>query len=143
MMEWLTANLKWLLAVGLIGVPTLIEITPVKLDPWSFCLNKVKTLLYGDILTKIEKIDTKLDEHIEKNELDGTKACRLRILRFNDELIRKIDHTKEHFDEILDDISAYEKFCAEHADYENAKAELSIENIKRVYLRCEETNGFL
>lgn len=142
-MDWLTANLKWLLAVGIIGIPTLIEITPIKLNPWSFFSKSIKTFLYGDILIQIEQTNAKLDGHIEKNELDGIKSCRLRILRFNDELIRKIGHTKEHFDEILNDISTYEKYCTEHTEYENAKAELSIENIKRVYLRCEETNGFL
>ena len=142
-MEFLTEHIKWLIALGVLGVPTLIQFTPLKVNPWSFCLKKIKTLLYGEVLKEIEQINKKLDGHIEKNELDGTKACRLRILRFNDELIRKMDHTKEHFDEILEDISYYEKYCETHPNYVNAKAELSIENIRRVYRHCEKTNSFL
>lgn len=52
-------------------------------------------------------------------------------------------HTKEHFDQILDDVTRYEKFCAEHPEYENNKAVMAIENIKRVYQKCSNDNTFL
>lgn len=126
-----------------VAVLSFVQITPIKINPWSSLFNVIKKLLYGDILSQINDIDSKLDKHIQKDELDGIKSCRLRILRFNDELIQGIKHTKEHFDEILDDISTYEKYCDTHDDYENAKAEMAIENVKRVYRHCEETNGFL
>ena len=45
--------------------------------------------------------------------------------------------------ESLMDAAAYEKFCAEHPEYENNKAVLAIENIKRVYQNCSNENTFL
>lgn len=70
-------------------------------------------------------------------------TCRYRILRFNDEILHDQKHTKEHFDQILDDVTRYEKFCTEHPEYENNKAVLAIENIKRVYKKCSDENTFL
>lgn len=51
--------------------------------------------------------------------------------------------TKEHFDQILDDITRYERYCADHPEYENNKAVFAIANIKRVYQKCADENIFL
>ena len=52
-------------------------------------------------------------------------------------------HTKEEFDEILYSVTYYERYCEDHPKYENNRAVLAIENIKRVYKECMETNDFL
>lgn len=70
-------------------------------------------------------------------------TCRYRILRINDEILHDQKHTKEHFDQILDDITRYEQFCTDHPDYENNKAVMAIKNIKRVYEKCSDDNTFL
>ena len=82
----------------------------------------------------------RLAKMIAENE---ATTCRYRILRFNDEILHDQKHSKEHFDQILEDITRYEKFCAEHPEYENNKAILAIENIKRVYKRCSDEGTFL
>ena len=94
-------------------------------------------------------------ETAQQDNLDGLKrlgrmiaeneatTCRYRILRFNDEILHEQKHTKEHFDQILDDVTRYEQFCSDHPEYENNKAVLAIENIKKVYQRCSEENTFL
>ena len=82
----------------------------------------------------------RLAKMIAENE---ATTCRYRILRFNDEILHDQKHTKEHFDQILDDVTRYEKFCAEHPEYENNKAVMAIENIKRVYQKCSNDNTFL
>lgn len=74
---------------------------------------------------------------------NGATTCRYRILRFNDEILHDQRHTKEHFDQILDDVTRYEKFCKDHPEYENNKAILAIENIKRVYKKCTDEGTFL
>ena len=52
-------------------------------------------------------------------------------------------HSKEHFDEILFDIDAYEQYCSTHPDYKNNKAVLAIGTIKEVYADCIEEHSFL
>ncbi len=81
-----------------------------------------------------------LAKMIAENE---ATTCRYRILRFNDEILHDQKHTKEHFDQILDDITRYEQFCTDHPDYENNKAVMAIKNIKRVYEKCSDDNTFL
>ena len=90
-------------------------------------------------LNNLESLN-RLAKMIAENE---ATTCRYRILRFNDEILHEQKHTKEHFDQILDDVTRYEKFCAEHPEYENNKAVLAIENIKRVYQNCSNDNSFL
>lgn len=84
----------------------------------------------------LEKLSRKLAE-------TETTTCRYRILRFNDEILHDCKHSKEHFDQILDDITQYEKYCEEHSEYENNKAVLAIENIKRIYQKCSNESLFL
>ena len=52
-------------------------------------------------------------------------------------------HSKEHFDEILEDIDEYEDYCRDHEDYENNKAVLAINTIKEEYTYCLTHHDFL
>ena len=56
-------------------------------------------------LNNIERLEV-LTREIGQSE---ATTCRYRILRFNDEILHEQRHTKEHFDQILDDITRYEQ----------------------------------
>lgn len=92
---------------------------------------------------KMQNLSDKMDKLSKANGEGMTYTWRYRILRFNDEIIQEVRHTKEHFDQILEDIDNYEKFCKENPDFPNNKAVLAIKNIKDVYDRCVEENDFL
>ena len=63
--------------------------------------------------------------------------CRIRILRFSDELRRGVNHSEESFNNVLEDIDNYTEYCVEHEDvYINSKAYAAIRNIKSVHDRC-------
>lgn len=84
-----------------------------------------------------------LDRMAASIEENDVTACRYRILRFNDELISEVYHTQEHFNQILDDVTRYERYCEEHPNYENNKAVLAIQNVKNTYKKCADKNLFL
>lgn len=130
-------------AVGLIALLSLVQIAPIEINPWSFIARSIGKAMNREIIEKVDKVQRSLDEHIIANEERDVKQCRLRVLRFNDEIIQGQKHTREHFNEILDDITEYEHYCDDHPDYENSKAVLAIENVKRIYRQCEEDNSFL
>ena len=112
-------------------------IAPIKVNPWSAIARAIgKALIGGDIMAKLE-------EHIRVDDERDADMHRYRLLRFNTELLRKTRHTKEEFDEILYSVTYYERYCEDHPKYENNRAVLAIENIKRVYKECMETNDFL
>lgn len=122
---------------------TIIQIFPIKLDPWSWLFRKIGKIMNEEIDTKVNSLEkglTKLQISCDERAMND---CRTRILRFNDEILHKQLHTKEHFDQILVDISNYEMYCSEHKDYKNNIANLAIKHVKDTYNNCEADGTFL
>ena len=135
---------------GIIVGSGIIEVSPIKLNPWTWLLSPLRKAITGDLSDKmtaigkdVSKLQADLDDHIDSYQQDKASTARQRILRFNDEILQHQKHTKEHFDEILADIDFYEDYCADHPKYPNNKAVIAIENIKNTYKKCQEHNGFL
>lgn len=78
-------------------------------------------------------------------DFDEEKAvqARVRIVKFNDEILTGQKHSRESFDQSLSDIDTYDRFCATHPNFVNSKTKLSSENIKRTYQECESKHSFL
>lgn len=98
---------------------------------WSFIQfmvsrkdNQKKEL--GQIKTAIEDLSDKVDRN-------QAILARTHILRFDDELINGIDHSKEYFSQQLQDIDTYEAYCKLHPDFKNNYAVIASEHIKKVY----------
>lgn len=142
-MDWLTERIEWLIVVGVLGIPSLIQISPLKINPWSSLSKAIKKLLYGDVLMQINEINAKLDGHIKDGKEENAITRRARILRFNDEIRIGQRHTKEHFNQILKDITDYNNYCRDNEDFKNEQAVEAIEHIRRVYRHCEDTDSFL
>lgn len=124
----------------LFAVLSIVQITPIKINPWSKIIKWIGKALNGDVLDRIEANTKRLNEHIENDAVKEAKSCRMRIIRFNDEELSGREHSKEHWNDVLDDIDWYERYCAEHPDYKNNKAMLTIENIKCIYLEMHKTS---
>lgn len=128
------------LFIILIGV---IKIPPLQINLWGWLGKMIGKAINGEVLEKVDNLAKEVDEFKGQQELESVRYARQRILRFSDEILFKQRHSKEHFDEILEDIDHYEKYCKEHEDYENNKAELAIATIREVYKQCLKTHDFL
>lgn len=136
-------SIEELLASGggvLLVAMTLIQIAPIKVNPWSAVARAIGKAINKDVLdglaeVKSDQKETRriLDGHIEMDDIRNADAHRTRILQFNNELLRDIPHTREDFIEILAEIDFYEKFCDTHKDYKNNRCTHAIANISRVY----------
>ena len=125
-------TLKEILETGggvLLIVLTLVQIAPIKVNPWSVIAAALGRALNKDVIDLIEK--------------GKAETARYRIIRFNDEIRHDVRHTEEHFTQIIEDIDTYENFCAEHPKFHNGKAVRSIANIRKIYDTCCEENSFL
>lgn len=122
---------------------TLVQIAPVKINPWSALAKTVGKAVNADVSERLDGIESKLDEHITMNARRTADGHRTRILHFNNELLRDIDHTKEEFTEALLEIDAYEEYCREHPEYPNNRAVLAIKNIREVYMERLREHDFL
>lgn len=92
---------------------------------------------------RIDKIQTTLDNHIRENEDDNARNRRTRILRFYDEMCEGRKHSENHFEDILDDIDEYEKYCDAHPTYRNNRGHIAMEYIKTTYDKLKAKGGFL
>ena len=128
---------------ALVILMTLVQITPIKFNPWSAIGRVIGKALNGDVIAKLDKVENRLDEHIRVDDERNADLHRARILQFNTELLRNIRHTEEDFNEILYNIDCYEKYCTEHPEYENNIAVHAIKNIDRVYDECMKNHDFL
>ena len=91
----------------------------------------------------IDGLKTSIQQMQESEDIKDAQAARRRILRFNDELLRSIDHSKEYFDDILEDIKIYNRYCDEHKDFANGKTVMAKKNIEHCYEQCMEKHSFL
>lgn len=137
MAEWIAANLMEALVLAGIGGASLIQISPLKINPWTW-LGEATGRFIG-----VTAVRDKLDAHIRLDDERNIKQCRMRILRFNDEILQGKRHTKEHYDEILDDITEYERYCETHPGYKNSKAGMAIRNIELRYQHHMKHKTFL
>ena len=80
-----------------------------------------------DVLNaKIDSVDSKADGY-------NAVACRVRILRFEDELQAEQRHSKDAWDQCLSDCKTYEDYAKTHTDFRNNITEATIEHVKRSY----------
>lgn len=118
---------------GLALLLTLIQIAPVKVNPWSALARALGKAFNGEVLSRLDGLEKTLCDHIHTDEEHNADEYRRRILRFNNELICEIPHTREEFLEALSDIDGYEGYCKAHPDYKNNRCWHAIANINRVY----------
>lgn len=129
---------------------TIIQIAPVKVNPWGAIAKTFGRAVNADVLKELAEMKAtqketreKLEAHIDMDDERMADVHRTRILHFNNELLREIDHTKEEFIEALADIDEYEQYCKDHPNYKNNRAVHAVANIKRVYDDRLEKHDFL
>jgi len=146
-------SLKEILLNGsgiLIVLLTVIQIAPIKVNPWSAIAKWLGKAINADVLKKLDEVETaqketrdKLESHIAVDDERNADEHRLRILQFSNELLRDIPHTQEEFIEVLAEIDFYEDYCDDHPKYENNRAVHAIGHIRRVYDERLDKHDFL
>lgn len=100
-----------------------------------------------DIRENLNELISNLDKKIDKLQCSSDQGMaytwRYRILRFNDEILHGEKHSKEHFDQIIEDIDKYDDYCRDHPEFPNSKVVFAIRNIKNVYHKCTDEGTFL
>lgn len=135
---------------ALLGGATLIQISPIKINPWSALaqwfgrtINKEIIDDMNAIKREMEDIKGKIAESDAKDAEREAKNTRIRILRFGDEILHGMEHSKEHFDQILQDITEYDKYCSEHPCFKNDMTRLTTQQIMKAYTVRWEKHDFL
>lgn len=139
-------NIKEIIAGSggvLLVIMTLIQLAPLKINPWSAIAGAIGRAVNKEVLKELETVKKKIDEHVVMDDQRVADGHRTRILHFNNELLRGIMHTKEEYVEVLAEIDEYEKYCFDNPKYPNNRAKLAIENIRGNYKDRLQKHDFL
>ena len=131
------------IALFLAGAATLVEKTSKTMKPLTKLARAIGRAINGELMEKVESLEKKVEKMDEEEQLQRAKDARTRVLRFGDELLHDVRHTKEHFDDVLRDITYYEKYCNEHPEFENDQMHITAEHIKETYHKCLKEHSFL
>ena len=137
-LEMLFKEKEWILG-GFIILTSIIQISPIKLNPWSSILRWIGSTINKGTEDKIDKLSQKLTEmeqklnkHIVESEQSDLKTRRTVILDFSSSVLRGVNYHKEKFDFMINECDAYEKYCSDN-NILNGVATASINEIRRIY----------
>ena len=152
-----------ILLILFIASTSLVQISKIPLNPWSYILNKLKLFaksigkimnedIYTELdciknsqnglLNKIEAVDNNLSMFEDKTEKDMLKNKRSQILKFYNECYRGIKHSREEFDNIFEVHKDYEDMI-EAKNLTNGKIDNAFDYIMNEYHRCESNHDFI
>jgi hypothetical protein len=139
----ITDLIGWIIG-GIAALSVFVEISPIKLNPWSWIAKRIGRAINAEVIEKVDKLENDLEEMKNANEEQTAKENRAAILRFGDELrMGIIKHSKESFDNVLITISDYDTYCENHPAFRNKITEINEKYIADVYDDCLRNNKFL
>lgn len=121
-------------------VLTLLQISPIRIDPWSMIFRAIGRALNKDTLQAIHT----LSESVDQNEID---RLRWEILDFaNSCQYRRGQsgngHTQEEYAHIIRMHQKYETIL-ERRHEKNGQVDLAYQYIETLYKKCQSENDFI
>ncbi len=127
---------------ALLAGTTLVQIAPIKVNPWTWVARTIGRAINAEVIQKVDKLEGDVRNLKDRSEEHEAKSCRIRILRFGDEILHGVHHSKEHFDQILLDITEYENYCKDHPRFKNNMTTITTSVIMSTYQECWKENKF-
>ena len=143
-------NLIWLSGAIAVLITTIVQGLSSKYKPWTYIAIQIGKAINKETLEKLDGLEKKVSEiekhdkeQDEKDKEEKAKAARRRILRYADEVRRKEKHSEEYFNDILEDITFYKKYCDDYPLFKNEKSVMAIDAVEKAYKHAHDTNDFL
>lgn len=131
------------IVAALAVLASLVQISPLKINPWSWLGKVIGRAINGEVVDRLTAIEKRQATAEDKMDLSEAVMHRYRILRFGDEVKNHMRHSEEMFNQVMDDITAYEKYCHDHPEFKNGRTVITIGIIEQTYTDCLKNNDFL
>ncbi len=139
------------------------KFAPKGKKPWSILLSFIGREINAEIIQSQQELSKRIDDVSKelvktqesiaeaKESINETKnftyetraiAARVRILRFNDEIIGGQVHSRESFIQIFEDMDNYDRYCRKHLDFKNGKTVSAKKLIQEAYEERARKNDF-
>lgn len=136
--HWMGNNWWWIAII----LASIIQITPVKFNPWSALFTWIGKKLNSDVVKHLEKIDDRLDEQertINKNEKD---RIRWEVLAFANSCKNGAKHYQDEYRHIFDISDKYNKIIQANNET-NGYFSIEYDYIKQDYQEKCKNGDFL
>lgn len=121
--------------IVVVGAVTLVEIAPIKINPWSKLFKAIGNMMLGDF--RKDMLDFKAEQE-RKNAND----MRWAIINFANSCRRGEAHSKDAWRHVLSQISEYEKYTEDHGIV-NGVVDADSEYLHELYSERNRKNDFI
>ena len=119
-------------SVIIFGALTLVEITPIKINPWKTIFRWIGTAINGDLLKEIEHLKSDIATIKKDQEEDNAENMRSRILGFARSCRKHEVHDAEEWNNIISQLRKYEAYVEERG-IENGVIEETAAYLRELY----------
>ena len=82
---------------------------------------------------KIQQMEKTITSVDQKGDERNAVSTRIRILHFEDELQEGRLHSKDSWDQVINDCDTYDKYCETHPGFKNGMTEATVRHIRHGY----------
>ena len=100
--------------LALLGILSLVQIAPIKVNPWDTIFGWIGTKINAGVKEDLDEVRKQSDSQQSEFREFWIDYQREAILRFSRECSQEIPHSREEWNHILDIIKRYETFCEKH-----------------------------
>lgn len=123
-------------------VLSVIQISPIKINPWSSILRWIGNQINKDIKVDLKSIHKEIDSMREENDKNEARRLRANILDFANSCRNDRKHTKDEFENIARDYDDYMAII-EKRSIKNGFLKAEYEYIEDIFHQCQRENKFL
>lgn len=149
----LLLNIQGVAVLGLLSIiiiMSLVQWLSKRHNPWATVFNWIGSNLFKTQNNRLDKIEKRLNDIERQNEAqdqqrleDQAVSARRKIVLAADEIcILPTTHTYEWYNQLMQQIDFYEKYCEAHPDFPNEQAVMSMDIIKESYAKHKKEDSF-
>ena len=126
----------------LIVVCTLVEVAPIKINPWGALLKYIGKVTNSELNDKFDALQGDLKKF--KREFEVKNACDLRwdILDFSNSCRNNRKHGREEWEHVISQLKEYETYVDKH-NIDNGVIEEETKYLREMYQERLAKNDFL
>lgn len=128
-----------------VAVPVLlsvVQVSPIKINPWSALLQWFGNEMNKDIKEDLKAIHKEIDDMRHESDENEARRLRANILDFANSCRNDRKHTKDEFENISRDYDDYMTII-KRRKLKNGFVEAEYEYIREVFHHCQQENNFL
>lgn len=130
------------LGLTLIAAASLIQVSPININPWGWIMKMIKNGLMSDLTEKFEKMDQRISDLESKMDDSMIGNMRWEILGFSNSCRNGVLHSKEEWNHVIEQIREYEELC-KRLNIANGVIEQESEFLRCMYQDRLRKNDFL